>query len=81
MMSKRMPLALTLGALLFVTAGFGATKKFHRNDGSRHWNDLSLQNGHLLDARSSLSRGVWLPIERCVEDFRLVSHPWHPQHP
>ena len=58
MMSKRMPLALTLGALLFVTAGFAGTRKFHRNDRSRSSTYLSLQNGRLPDASGSLSQGT-----------------------
>ncbi len=59
MTSKRVPLALTLGVFLFVTAGFAATKKFQRNDGStRELRTIcSLQNGGLPDARSSLSGG------------------------
>jgi len=67
MMSKRAPLALVLCAVLFVTSGFAATKKIQRHDGSRDWNDLSLQNdlspqnglslqnGSLPDAGSSVS--------------------------
>src|SRR5271165_6543815 len=69
MTSMRMPLALVLSAMLFVTAGFAATKKFQRNDRARGWsdlslqngsspqNDLSLQNGDLRDPGSSVSGG------------------------
>ena len=81
MTSKRVPLALTLGAFLFVTAGFGATKKSQRNNEFQDWNDVSLQNGSLLAARSSLSSGSsGFQSSGVSRSFRLVSHPWHPQH-
>src|SRR5208337_5065493 len=54
---KRTSLAVTLCVALFVTAGFAATKKFQRNNGSRDGNDSSLQNGGLPDAGSSVSTG------------------------
>ena len=54
MSPKRAPLALVLSAVLFLTSGFAATKKFHRHDRSRDWNDSSLQNGDLLNAGSSV---------------------------
>jgi hypothetical protein len=57
MMSKRMPLALALSAVLFVTSGFAATKKIHRHDKSRDWNDLSLMSGSLLSTGSSVPSG------------------------
>src|SRR5271165_5556273 len=59
----RAPLHLILCAVLIVASGFAATKKIQRNDGSREWNDLSLQNdsslqnGDLLNAGSSVSSG------------------------
>lgn len=55
MTRKRLSLGLALSAVLFVTAGFAATKKIQRNDGSRDWNDLSPQNGDLLNRGSGVS--------------------------
>src|SRR5271165_2022890 len=52
---KRASLVVTLCAALCVSAGFAATKKSHRNNGPRDWNDLSLQNGDLSDSGSSVS--------------------------
>src|SRR5208283_1207877 len=57
MTSKRVPLALILGAVLFVTPGFAATKKIHRNDGSRDWNDLVLQNDSPVQNDPPLQNG------------------------
>ena len=54
MTSKRVPLALALSAVLFVTSGFAATKKTQRHDRSGDWNDLSLQSGDLLSTGSSV---------------------------
>src|SRR5271157_3107334 len=53
--APRLPLVLC--AVLFVTSGFAATKKIQRNDGSRDWNDLSLQNGDRPSVGSSVSSG------------------------
>src|SRR5208283_1460270 len=57
MTSKRVPLTLLLCAVLFVTGGFAATKKLHRNDRSRAWNDFSLQNDLPVQNDSSLQNG------------------------
>ena len=54
---KRTSLVVALCVILFVTAGFAATKKFQRNNGSRDGNDLSLQSGDLQSAGSSVSNG------------------------
>ena len=51
MMSKRLPLALVLSAVLFVTASFAATKKSQRNNRSRDWNDSPLVNDDLPGRR------------------------------
>src|SRR5271165_3063767 len=52
-------LSVFLVAAMVVSSGFAATKKLdrHRNP-SRDWNDLSLQNGDLLDVGSSVPGGV-----------------------
>src|SRR5271165_6299817 len=52
---KRASLVVTLCAALCVSAGFAATKKSHRNNGPRDWNDLSLQNGDLSSNWGDLS--------------------------
>src|SRR5208282_3998148 len=57
MTSKRVPRALVLCAVLFVTSGFAATKKIQRHDRSGDWNDSSLRNGDLLNAGSSVPSG------------------------
>ncbi len=57
MMSKHVPLALILGALLFATTGFASDKKFQRQKGSGDWNDSSLQNGDLPSAGRIVSSG------------------------
>jgi T5SS/PEP-CTERM-associated repeat protein len=57
MMSKRLPLALVLSAVLFVTASFAASKKNRRNDRSRDWNDSPLVNGDLPRPGNSVYSG------------------------
>jgi len=54
MMSKRMPLALALSAVLFVTSGFAATKKIQTHDRSEDWSDSPLMSGSLLSTGSSV---------------------------
>src|SRR5271166_3832117 len=62
---KRASLVVTLCAALCVSAGFAATKKSHRNNGPRDWNDLSLQNGDLSSNWGDLSlQNGGLPIRR-----------------
>ena len=82
MMSKRMPLALTLGAVLFVTAGFGATKKVPSQRRIQRLERFVASEWPPAQREQwSIPRQFWLPFEWCVADFRLVSHPWQSQHP
>ena len=59
MMFKRIPLAMILCAVLFVTSGFAASKKFDRHNRSSYRNDSSARNEDLTSAgRSVPSRGM-----------------------
>src|SRR5208283_2211866 len=71
MMSKRMPPALVLSAVLFVTFGFAATKKIQHNDTSGDWNDWSFRAASLVNAGSSVSGG-WNTLPSGFENASLL---------
>ncbi len=56
-MSKCLPLALVLSAVLFVGASFGATKKNQHSHRSRDWNESPLVNDDLPSPGNSLYSG------------------------
>ena len=70
-MSKRMPPALVLSAVLFVTFGFAATKKIQHNDTSGDWNDWSFRAASLVNAGSSVSGG-WNTLPSGFENASLL---------
>ena len=57
MMSKRLPLALVLSAVLFVTASFAASKKFDGDNRSSDWSNSPFRSASLLNLGSSVSSG------------------------
>ena len=76
MTSKRVPLALILCTVLFVTSGFAATKKFDRHrHASQDWNDSPQMSVGLLSEGSGVPGGGASLSMGSLESSPLVSCP------